>query len=391
MSFRWPELLWVLLLVPLVALLWVRGERRRRRRAGTFGNPALLPNVLTAHPNWRRLLPVAFYLLAATVLLAALARPEATAQVPRDRATIMLVMDASTSMLNQDVQPTRLVAARRAADAFLEQLPDRFQVGLITFAAAARVESLPTTDRAAVRDMLARTQVRGGTAVGDAILRALQASRPRDAIDDERPPTSVLLLTDGNSRTGIAPLLAAEQARLAEVPIFTVAVASQPPAELAQVAALTGGQSFTAPTSDQLTAVYRDLGSRLTYVKEKRELTSLFMGGSALRRSCSCSVPPPRSPGSTASPDRPAAVPCGRWPAVSAARPDGGSSAGPGTSTRPGHRRASVAFALVRLGARLSATTSGPPWGHTPEESASARARSSRSARCSSSSGNRCP
>jgi len=282
MSFRWPELLWVLLLVPLVALLWVRGERRRRRRAGTFGNPALLPNVLTAHPNWRRLLPVAFYLLAATVLLAALARPEATAQVPRDRATIMLVMDASTSMLNQDVQPTRLVAARRAADAFLEQLPDRFQVGLITFAAAARVESLPTTDRAAVRDMLARTQVRGGTAVGDAILRALQASRPRDAIDDERPPTSVLLLTDGNSRTGIAPLLAAEQARLAEVPVFTVAVASQPPAELAQVAALTGGQSFTAPTSDQLTAVYRDLGSRLTYVKEKRELTSLFMGGSAL-------------------------------------------------------------------------------------------------------------
>jgi Ca-activated chloride channel family protein len=282
MSFRWPEALWVLLLVPLVLLLWARGERRRRRRSGNFGNPALLPNVLTAHPNWRRLLPVAFYLLAATVLLAALARPEATAQVPRDRATIMLVMDVSRSMLNQDVQPTRMVAARRAADAFLEQLPDRFQVGLITFAAAPRVESLPTTDREAVRDLLARTQPRGGTAVGDAILRALQASRPRDAVEDQRPPTSVLLLTDGNSRSGMPPLAAAEQARQAEVPVFTVAVASQPPAELAQVAALTGGQSFVAPTSDQLTAVYRDLGTRLTYVEEKRELTSWFMGGAAL-------------------------------------------------------------------------------------------------------------
>jgi Ca-activated chloride channel homolog len=282
MSFRWPEALWVLLLVPLVLLLWARGERRRRRRAGNFGNPALLPNMLTAHPNWRRLLPVAFYLLAATVLLAALARPEATAQVPRDRATIMLVMDVSRSMLNQDVQPTRMEAARQAADAFLEQLPDRFQVGLITFAAAPRVESLPTTDRETVRELLARTQPRSGTAVGDAILRALQASRPRDAVDEQRPPTSVLLLTDGNSRSGIPPLAAAEQARQAEVPVFTVAVASQPPAELAQVAALTGGQSFVAPTSDQLTAVYRDLGTRLTYVEEKRELTSWFMGGAAL-------------------------------------------------------------------------------------------------------------
>jgi Ca-activated chloride channel family protein len=282
MSFRWPEALWVLLLVPLVVLLWARGERRRRRRAGSFGNPALLPNVLVGRPSWRRLLPVALYLLAAAVLLVALARPEATAQVPRDRATIMLVIDVSRSMLNQDVQPTRMVAAQRAADAFLEQLPDRFQVGLITFAGAPRVESLPTTDRTAVRELLARAQVRGGTAVGDAILRALQASRPRDAVEDQRPPTSVLLLTDGNSRSGIDPLLAAEQARRAEVPVFTVAVASQPPAALAQVAALSGGQSFVAPTSDQLAAVYRDLGTRLTYVEEKRELTSLFMGGAAV-------------------------------------------------------------------------------------------------------------
>ena len=282
MSFRWPELLWVLLLVPVVVLLWARGEGRRRRRAGSFGNPALLPNVLTAHPNWRRLLPVACYLLAATVLLLALARPEATAQVPRDRATIMLVMDASRSMLNQDVQPSRRVAARQAADAFLGQVPDRFQVGLITFAAAPRVEALPTTDRQAIRDALARTPVRPGTAVGDAILRALQASKPRDAANAQRPPTSVLLLTDGDSRSGVAPLAAAEEARREQVPVFTVAVASQPPAELAQVAEATGGRSFTAPTSDQLTAVYRDLGTRLTYVEEKRELTSLFMGGAAV-------------------------------------------------------------------------------------------------------------
>jgi Ca-activated chloride channel homolog len=282
MSFHWPELLWALLLVPLVLLLWLRGERRRTQRAGVFGNPALLPNVVTARPGWRRVLPIILYLLAATVLLLALARPEATAQVPRDQATIMLVMDSSRSMLNPDVSPTRIAAARVAANAFLDEIPDRFQVGLITFAGAPSVEALPTTDKEVIRTALRNAPVRGGTAVGDALVRALQASRPRNAVNNERPPTAILLLTDGDSRSGISPLVAADQARQEEVPVFTVAIAAQPRLELQQMAEMTGGQAFTAPTAEQLTAVYRDLGSRLTYVEEKRELTSYFMGGAAV-------------------------------------------------------------------------------------------------------------
>jgi Ca-activated chloride channel family protein len=282
MSFRWPELLWAVLLVPLILLVWMQGERRRTARAATFGNPALLPNMVTARPGWRRIVPVILYLLAATVLLLALARPEATAQVPRDQATIMLVMDASQSMLNTDVSPTRIDAARQAAAAFLEEIPDRFQVGLITFAGAPSVEALPTTDKDVIRTALRNAPLRTGTAVGDAVVRALQASRPRNAVNDERPPTAILLLTDGESRSGIQPAVAAQQAAEAKVPVFTVALAAQPPPELEQVAEISGGQAFTAPTSEQLTAVYRDLGSRLTYVEEKRELTSYFMGGAAV-------------------------------------------------------------------------------------------------------------
>jgi Ca-activated chloride channel family protein len=282
MNFRWPELLWAVLLVPLVLLLWMRGERRRAQRAGVFGNPALLPNVVTARPGWRRAVPVLLYLLAATVLLLALARPEATAQVPRDQATIMLVMDSSKSMLTTDVSPTRIEAARKAADAFLREIPDRFQVGLVTFAGAPSVEALPTTDKDAIRSALRTAPIRQGTAVGDALVRALQASRPRNLVGNERPPTAVLLLTDGESRSGISPVVAAQQAAQEKVPVFTVAIAAQPPPELQQIAEISGGQAFTAPTSEQLTAVYRDLGSRLTYVKEKRELTSYFMGGAAI-------------------------------------------------------------------------------------------------------------
>jgi Ca-activated chloride channel homolog len=282
MSFRWPELLWAVLLVPLVLVVWLRGERRRTQRAGVFGNPALLPNVVTARPGWRRVLPLLLYLLAATVLLLAMARPEATAQVPRDQATIMLVMDSSKSMTATDIPPSRLEAARDAADSFLDEIPDRFRVGLVTFAGAPSVESLPTTDKEVIRTALRNAPVRDGTAVGDAVVRALQASRPRSAVNDERPPTAILLLTDGASRSGIPPLTAAQQARQEEVPVFTVALASQPPPELQQIAEISGGQAFIAPTAEQLNAVYRDLGSRLTYVEEKRELTSYFMGGAAV-------------------------------------------------------------------------------------------------------------
>jgi len=282
MSFRWPELLWALLLVPLVLLVWVRGERRRGQRAMVFGNPALLPNMVTARPGWRRVLPVILYLLAATVLLVALARPEATAQVPRDQATIMLVMDTSRSMLNTDLSPSRREAAQQAADAFLQEIPDRFQVGLVTFAGAPSVEALPTTDKEVIRSALRNAPTRYGTAIGDALVRALQASRPRNAVNNERPPTAILLLTDGESRSGIPPAVAAQQAAQEKVPVFTVALATQPPPELEQVAEISGGQAFIAPTTEQLAAVYRDLGSRLTYVEEKRELTSYFMGGAAV-------------------------------------------------------------------------------------------------------------
>jgi Ca-activated chloride channel homolog len=238
--------------------------------------------VVTARPGWRRAVPVVLYLLAATVLLLALARPEATAQVPRDQATIMLVMDSSQSMLNTDVSPTRIEAARAAADAFLEEIPGRFQVGLVTFAGAPSVEALPTTDKEVIRNALRAAPIRQGTAVGDAVVRALQASRPRNAVNNERPPTAILLLTDGESRSGIAPATAAQQAADEKVPVFTVALASQPPPELEQVAEISGGQAFIAPTSEDLTAVYRDLGTRLTYVEEKRELTSYFMAGAAV-------------------------------------------------------------------------------------------------------------
>jgi Ca-activated chloride channel homolog len=304
MTFEWPQLLWLTLLAPVALALQLLSERRRRRQAAAFTNPALLPNVITARPGWRWWLPVAFYLLAASVLLVALARPEAVARVPRDEATVMLVVDASASMLADDVSPSRVAAARQAVGQLLDQLPERFQVGLVTFSASAHVESRPTRDRAALRQALAGFRMAPGTAMGDGLRLALAMSRtaqpggtaePGDP--DSRPPTTVLLLGDGLNTSGTPPLLAAEEASREEVQVFTVALGT-PDATMQQsdgslisvapdettlrgVAERTGGRFFTAPTSDDLASVYRELGSRVTYARQEREVTATFLAGAA--------------------------------------------------------------------------------------------------------------
>src|SRR4029450_11547026 len=119
----------------------------------------------------------------------------------------------SESMLNTDVSPTRIEAAQQAADAFLEEIPERFHVGLVTLPRPPSVEALPTPDKDVIRSALRNAPLRRGTAVGDALVRALQASRPPNLVNNERPPTAVLLLTDGESRSG-RPARTAAQPRL---------------------------------------------------------------------------------------------------------------------------------------------------------------------------------
>jgi Ca-activated chloride channel homolog len=284
MTFEWPELLWALLLLPATAIVLLAAQRRRRRRAALFANPALLPNLVGARPGKRAAVPLACYLLAASVLLVALARPQAEARVPRDQATVMLVLDTSKSMLSTDIPPSRNQVARETAASFLDQLPERFQVGLVTFAGAPRVESGPTRDREAVRNALAAAPLRDGTAIGDALQRALAASGALAEGDPStRPPVSILLVTDGVNASGLDPFAAADLAKRQDVQVSTVALGTEADARtLAELAARTGGQAFTADNRRDLQAAWDDLGSRLTYVKEKHELTSAFMGGAAV-------------------------------------------------------------------------------------------------------------
>ncbi len=339
MTFTDPLLLLGLLIVPAALIAYGLIQRRRSRYAVRFTNVDLLGNLVPRTPAWRRHVPPALYLVAMAALVLALARPSMAIQVPREEATIILTMDVSGSMMATDVSPTRLAAAQRAANDFVDQLPAGVKVGLVAFSTAPRVVVAATTDRAALHEGIANLRARGGTALGDAIITSLEAAgldpagTPGDpaatppgdpsASDDppaepsagpsasasgepgaaEAPVIATVLLSDGANSTGeMEPLPAAEQAAVLGVPIYTIALGTAdgvvtvpddegelhtlnvPPdtETLAAIAETTGGRAFEAPTATDLAQIYESLGSRIGYTTEEREVTQWFAAAGLL-------------------------------------------------------------------------------------------------------------
>ncbi len=148
MTFLSPEWLWLLAGVAALVGVYVVVQGTRRRYEVRFTNLELLDRVAPRRPGWRRHAVAATFLLAAIALVLSVARPARDERVPRERATVMMAIDTSLSMQATDVAPTRLDAAEQAARSFLDLVPDRIRVGLVTFNGVAQVRVSPTTERA---------------------------------------------------------------------------------------------------------------------------------------------------------------------------------------------------------------------------------------------------
>jgi Ca-activated chloride channel family protein len=221
--------------------------------------------------------------------------------VPVERAAIMLATDVSGSMEATDVRPSRLVAARRAAKNFVDGVPRGVNVGVMAFNGRPRVLQSPTPERDDIATALNRLSPSGGTATGDAISAALRVLRQPTGINKKPPPSAIVLLSDGASTKGKNPVAAAQEAKRAKIPVYTVALGTPAgtievprpgggqgtetrrvppdPDALAQIARASGGQTFTADNASELKRVYQKLGSQLGTEKRKRQLTSSFAGG----------------------------------------------------------------------------------------------------------------
>jgi Ca-activated chloride channel family protein len=290
-SFQSPWLLLGLLLLPLLALAYIAGERRRRHGEAAFAAPATVASVIPRRPGWRRHAPLALAGIATAALIAALARPQVVVAVPAEQATIVLAMDHSGSMAATDVSPSRLLAARAAGEAFLRKVPKQVRVGGVVFNNNAAAVQSPTTDRDALLAALRKAMTpSGGTATGDALATALEMARTAG----KKAPGAIVLLSDGKATHGRDPLPVADEAKKLGIPIYTVALGTAsgrlpngdavPPdtATLKAIADRSGGRASTASEASALSAVYERLGSEVATKKQPREVTGMFAGGAAV-------------------------------------------------------------------------------------------------------------
>lgn len=294
MSFLSPWRLLLLLVVAAVVVVYVVQARRRSMYTVRFTELDLLASVAPRRPGWRRHVPASLLALSLVALVVGFARPQAQVDVPAERATVVVALDVSLSMQAVDVSPTRLSAAQQAATRFVEALPERFNVGLVSFSGTAALVVPPTQDHAKVTQAVQDLTLDNGTAIGEAVFTSLGALKLLPGAPGlPAPPARIVLLSDGSNTVGRPVEQGVSAARDAGVPVSTIAFGTREgtvtimrqtisvPVDREALQALadgTGGKAYTAESATALSGVYSDIGSQVGTTQERREVTSRFTG-----------------------------------------------------------------------------------------------------------------
>ena len=295
LSFLAPNRLWLLLLIPALVGLYLWLVQRKKNRNAQLGR-TMFDLVIPRDRTWLRHVAVGLSILSLLTLTVAFAKPKDQVSVPRERATVVVTIDISLSMEAQDVEPNRLVAAKGAAVEFVNSLPPKFNVALVTFAGSPTVVVPPTLDKGSVTAAIAALQPAPSTAIGEGIYASL-AALAQVPPDPDNPravvPARIVLLSDGKTQVGRGSAEAAEAARAQNVPIYTIACGTpngyieiggrREPVpvdrdELERISRISGGEAYTATSAGELKDVYADIGSSVGKEKVDREVTSRYAG-----------------------------------------------------------------------------------------------------------------
>jgi Ca-activated chloride channel homolog len=310
-KFAAPYMLFALVLVPAAAWGYMLLESRRARRSATWSTPGLLPNIASRPPGGIRHIPVALFLIGLTFLLVGFAKPQRSF-VARGHsgAIVALAFDISGSMAANDVQPTRILAARNTAIQLVKRLPSQDQIAVLTFADKVSLVVAPTTDRTKViAGLPTKIATNGGSALGEAIEESVAVVTQvvgASHAGNPHPPGAVVFFSDGAQTVpGPQPPDAAEHALVAGIPVDTVAVGT-PNGIVSQVIPLTNGQTavqkipvpldstalqevaqttngtfLQAGSTAQLDRVYKSLSTHISRSQRKHQLNRVA-GGIAL-------------------------------------------------------------------------------------------------------------
>lgn len=342
MSFVWPSALLLLVLVPALVAGYVVLLRRRTRRAAELAAKGFVASASAQRLKRLRHVPYAVFLLGLTLMIAGIARPQTKITVPRREGTVILAFDVSNSMRADDLKPTRMAAAKKAASAFVNKQPSSIKIGVVAFSDGSLVTQQPTSDRAAVLASIKRLNPQGGTSLGQGIYASLQAisgkslnlnlpglaggapgaAAPDTVVPDTTPATdpanpdaatgsgidnvdigyfgsaAIVLLSDGENTGELDPAALAKLSSTAGVKIYTVGIGSpnetvvkldgfqfatqlNEPA-LRDIAKLTDGKYFKAGSAASLAKIYKSIDLQWKREPQFQEVTSLVAAAGAI-------------------------------------------------------------------------------------------------------------
>jgi Ca-activated chloride channel family protein len=291
MTFLYPYIFWLAVIVPLLVAYYIFVARREATLTVSTIGGKRAPRTLR---YWLRPLPFILRMAALVMFIIALARPvEITheQETTTDGIDIVLSMDISGTMLARDFKPDRLTAAKRLAAEFVaERRGDR--IAVVAFAGEAFTQAPLTSDQATIETMLSRLRsgvVEDGTAIGNGLATAINRLRESGA-----KSKVIILLTDGvNNRGQISPLMAAEIARDMGIKVYTIGVGTRGRAPypavdifgnqttvmadveideelLEEIASMTGGKYYRAVNDEALREIYAEIN---TLEKSKVQVT----------------------------------------------------------------------------------------------------------------------
>lgn len=219
------ELLWLLTIIPVIILAHILYTKYKRGQLTAFGDPSLLEELM---PNASRIRPhVKFTLqiLALTLLIFALARPQYGTKeqtVKREGIEVMIALDISNSMLAEDVTPNRLDRAKQILSKLVDQMVDD-KLGLVVFAGDAFTQLPITCDYVSAKMFLQNITPdlipAQGTAIGTAINTCIRSF----GAEESEASRAIILITDGENHEDDAKA-AAQAAKEKGINVFVVGI-----------------------------------------------------------------------------------------------------------------------------------------------------------------------
>ncbi len=297
MFFQLPQLGSLLVLLAALAIFYVARQRRRRRFALRYASAELLRDQPRARA-WRRHIPAALFLFTLALLIGGLMKPAVMVREPTDEALVIVTMDVSASMWATDMYPSRMEASKAAAELFVDQLPPKMRVGVVSFSETSYLNQAPTTNHDAVKKAISKLYPRTGTAIGHGLELSLDTvSNVMGDLpyvqDGEFAPAIVVLLTDGENTDGPSPLEVVDAAVQRGVRVYTIGVGSPESSTvhvgnapiqarldettLKELARLTNAKYYNASTEKDLRAVYQTLTTQLITRLQPAEISFLFI------------------------------------------------------------------------------------------------------------------